>query len=1037
MLSRAGNDASAHLRRTKSATSVKQRRHQPLIREPVDPKTARTHAVTAAHVAMGRANERASIEMRRSAELAKCDGNAGMSANRPTARSQPLHFSPASELRRQRSILQSKASSIVSSSSNKTEHPHTDLSHYNLPPPSELVVTGCGSEPSSYRKLRKVKSVLTPRKRAMSMHNMSSCSPYSARTLRNMKSSLGDAEQGLKHGLKRSMSFLRGSSGNLSKAFTRAECQTKLHDEAIQLAQEQFFNDLEQQRLRQKPPFFLSTKARQQQKALRKTVRSSRTTNLGDGIQSENQDEYVFKPEPKSRSISSSFRDKMKRIFSRSVSNKEKFPAQQLDASRSHFREYIDGSGLESALDEYFVGDNDATARGSLYIPSNHEHDSLEDLDRMSATLRSAHSMESLHSNTSRSRVTSWTNSTATITNSIAARGTPLERKRLSIIKEDGGPHQPSSSIGRHVGGIGAFRNPVSSQNTPNNLAPPVDSQRIYSALMKRIDQEQADAESLKHPTTPVKGEANTLPSSAQSYQTAPTIRAVSSEASIRTGAPNNDHRQSSIGSQSWNEDSSMTPQELAQHNESIERRRQQLADQEQQSSFFPFSNQSKPLTPSPFKLALTARKEDSGTSQSESGSVILRRTTHLDDQVQGKFVMSSDSIYSRTTDDHANPQNFSHHTSPDDTDESPPMGGMATILPTKSARCARYPRPTSSLVQLHRARSTERGEWKGWMEHQMTTLDRRHSRASTSHHREHAQINGDDTAIGGGSGRPPVSSGFGPILGRHGLQKTVITVKDNQATIVPLTRSSSIMNERFPLLDLKEVTRNKTPKPIASESQRASMIELNDENKKLSGADVQMASGPLQGKKSQVFSKCKVNDENSLPPSTPGRLYVAGHENLKTASFAHLEEVTPTPKQRPKSHMDMADLGPFGSNITNESDRILTRSSRPMYMDISNGDCPFDKEYFSTEQSCGKGSRVGRLRVASAARAGTPGYSDVDEEGDTALPKVEEKAVRSESRKTTSSKRMVSNFLRSRRRNTPAKNEVEGATNVSSPAFV
>ena len=1034
MLSRAGSDASAHLRRTRSTTSVKQRRHQPLIREPVDPKTARTHAVTAAHIAMGRANERASIEMRRSAELAKCDSNASMSANRTTARSQPLHFSPASELRRQRSILQSKASSIVSSSPNTTEYPYTDLSHYDLPPPSELVVTACGSEPSSYRKLRKAKSVLTPRKRAMSMHNMSSCSPYSARTLRNMRSSLGDAEQGLKHGLKRSMSFLRGSSGNLSKAFTRAECQTKPHDEAIQLAQEQFFNDLEHQKLRQKPSFFLSTKARQQQKAFRKTVRSSRTTNLGDGIQSKNQDEHVIKPESKSRSISASFRDKMKRVFGRSVSNKDKFPAQQLDASRSHFRDYIDGSGVESALDQYFIGDNDATARGSLYIPSNHEHDSLEDLDRMSTTLRSAHSMESLHSNTSRSRVTSWTNSTATITGSVAARGTPLERKRLSIIKEDGGPHQPSSSIGRHVGGIEAFRNPVPSENTHGNLAPPVDSQRIYSALMKRIDQEQADADSLKSPTTPAKGEANTLPSSAQSYQTAPTIRAVPSETSIRTAAPDNDHRQFSIGSQTWHEDSGMTPQEIAQHNENIERRLARLAEQEQQSSFFPFSNQSKPHTPSPFKLALTARKEDSRTSQSESSSVIVRRPTHSDDQVQGKFVMSSDSIYSRTTDDHANPQNFSHHTSPDDMEESPPVGGMATILPPRSAR---YPRPTPTLVQLHRVRSTERGEWKGWMEHQMTTLDGHHSRASTSHHREHAQINGDDTTIGGGSGRPSASSGFGRILGRHGSRKTVMTVEDNQATVVPLTRSSSIINERFPLLDLKEVKRNNTPKPTAVELQRASTIELNDENKRLGGADVQMTSGPLLGKKSQVSSKYMVKDENSPPPSTWNRLCMSGHENRKTAYLAHSEEVTPTPKQRTKSPMNMTNLGQFGSNITNESDRVLTRASKPMDMDISNGNSPFDKEYLSTEQSYGQGSRVGRLRVASGAGAGTPGYSDIDEGVDTELPKMEEKAARSESKKTTSSKRMVSNFLRSRRRNTPRKNEVEDATNVSSQAFV
>src|SRR5256886_3699481 len=53
----------------------------------------------------------------------------------------------------------------------------------------------------------------------------------------------------------------------------------------------------------------------------------------------------------------------------------------------------------------------------------------------------------------------------------------------------------------------------------------------------------------------------------------------------------------------------------------------------------------------------------------------------------------------------HTIPHDLSGHNSPEDTDESPSVGGMATIIPTKVAR---YPRPTPSLVQLHRARSTE-----------------------------------------------------------------------------------------------------------------------------------------------------------------------------------------------------------------------------------------------------------------------------------------------------------------------------------------
>ena len=1030
MLARAGSDASTHLRRTKSATSVKQRRHEHLIQEPLNPETARIHALTAAHIAMGLASERASIEMRRSADPARFDSNAGRSGHCAAARSQPIRSSPASELRRQRSILQSKGSSIVLSSHNPTENPYPDLSYYTAHPPSELGATGYGSEPSSYRRLRKVKSVVTPRKPAMGLHNRSSCSPSSGRTLQNAKSSVGDAEKGLKLGLKRSMSFLRGSSGNLSKPFKRAESQTKQHDEAIRLAQEQFLNDLEQQKLRKKKSFF-TTKIRPPQKPFRKTVRSSRTTEFGDGVKSENRVVYSFKPESKSRSISASFRDKMKHIFGRSVSNKDKFPTQQLDARRPYFHDYVDGSGTESALDQYFVDDNDATARGSLYIPSNHEHDSFEDLDQLSATLRSAQSMDSLHSD-SRSRVTSWT--TSTMTNSVEARGTPLERKRLSIIKEDGGSHQPSPSIGRHVGGIEVFPKPLPSQSAHGQPALPVDSHTIYSALMKRIDQEEADAESSQGPGNPVDEESNTLPSSAQSHQTALAIHAVPSEPSPCTIAPDKEHRQFSIVSQPWHEGSGMTQQELAQDNENVERRRVRLAEQEHQPSFFPFSDHSKPRTPSPFKLALKARKENSGISQSEPDSVVVGQSADSDAQVQDQLSTSSDSIYSRTTGGHANLHMLSGHTSPEDTDNSPPMGGMVTIIPTREAR---YPRLTPSQVQLHRARSSERGEWKGWMGNQMTGLNRHNSRASTSHHPAHAQMDGDDTAIGGGGVRPKTSTGFGPELCRHGSQRTVKNVKDDATMHVPLQRNSSFMNERFPLLDLKG-PRNSTPKPTASELKRASLVGMNDENKKLGGTDMQRrASGPLRGKTSQVSLKYKVKDENSPPVSTPGRLHMSGHETRKAGSFTSLKELTPTPQQRPKSRMILADWGQFGRNVINDSEHKLSSLSRPFEMDTPDGNRPFDSEYLGTKQSYSIGGKAGRLGVAPTTGAATPEYFGDDEDGDTVLPKIQERGANNENKKMTNSKRMVSNFLRSRRKNTPTQDQAAGTTTGSSPAFV
>lgn len=933
MPSRADRDVSAHLRRTKSVASVKQRRVEQLTQDPVNPDTARIHAVTAAHIAMGRATERTSIEMRRSADLAKCDGSANRPSIRPTARSQTILFSPASELRRQRSILQSKGPSIVPSCHNPNDHFDADLSHYAAPPPSELgIMDRRDSEPSSYRKLRQVKSVIIPRKRATSMYSTPSCRPSSVHTVQNGEASLGEAEQGLKLGLKRSMSFLRDNSSGLSKAFKRRE-NTRQHDEAIHQAQEQFLSDLEQQRLRKKTSFFSLPRTRQQHKVFQKTMQSKRTTEFGDGVKSENQASHSSQPETKSRSLAASFRDKMKHVFGRSISNKDKFPAQQLDASRPYFRDCIDGSGTESALDRYFVGDNDATAFGSLYMPSSHECDSLGDLDRMSPTMRSAQSMESLYSN-SRSRVTSWTNSA--ITNSIPTRSTPLERKRLSIIKEDSAPHRSSSSIGRHLG-VEVFRKPLTTQNGYGQPTQPIDGQRLYSALMKRVDQEQADAESPQVPGPPASQEANFPPSSAQSCQTDPTIRAVPSDASLCAVAPDGEYRQFSNGTTCWHEDSGMTPQELAQHNENLERRGVRLAEQEEQSPFYPFSKQSESQTRSPFKLALTARKENSGTSQSDPDSGVVTHPTNSPDQVYGKFTVSSDSIYSRTTGGHTVPHDLSGRTSPEDTDESPSVGGTAAIIPTKVS-C--YPRPTPSLVQLHRARSIERGEWKGRIENQMTSLGHHHSRVSRPHHREGAQVDGDDTAVGGRGERPTKSTGFATELGRHGSQRTI----------------------------------------------RGSI-----------------------------------------------------NENRKVASFASLKELTPTPKQRLKSQMSLSNWNQFGKNVTSDLDRNLLRLSRPFDTDIPDGNPPFDSEYLGTEQSYGIGGKAGRLSVArvAAASTGTPGYYGDDEGEDTALPKIEEKGANNENRTISSGKRMVSNFLRSRKKNTPVQGQVDGEETGSSPAFV
>ena len=86
-----------------------------------------------------------------------------------------------------------------------------------------------------------------------------------------------------------------------------------------------------------------------------------------------------------------------------------------------------------------------------------------------------------------RSRVTSWTNSVGTdITRQLPAN----DAKRLSIIQENIGPHQPSSSAGlistKGTEGYALFGKPV--QPGSGRINQPIDSQAIFLALQKRLD---------------------------------------------------------------------------------------------------------------------------------------------------------------------------------------------------------------------------------------------------------------------------------------------------------------------------------------------------------------------------------------------------------------------------------------------------------------------------------------------------------------------------------------------------------------------
>lgn len=161
MLSQFDSEHKNHIRRTKSASSVKERRKHPIISEPLDPESSRIQALIAAHRAIDRSRGSASDDLRRT----------DSSASRTSARTAAVRYadgiSPAEQLRRQRSILQASAPSLAGNlpvPSSKDLARVGDLT-YTQVALSEFGYDGTHEgEPSSFRKLRRSRSVVETRR---------------------------------------------------------------------------------------------------------------------------------------------------------------------------------------------------------------------------------------------------------------------------------------------------------------------------------------------------------------------------------------------------------------------------------------------------------------------------------------------------------------------------------------------------------------------------------------------------------------------------------------------------------------------------------------------------------------------------------------------------------------------------------------------------------------------------------------------------------------------------------------------------------
>ncbi|MCJ1239453.1 hypothetical protein MMC14_007449 [Varicellaria rhodocarpa] len=578
------------------------------------------------------------------------------------------------------------------------------------------------------------------------------------------------------------------SSNTLTVPFEQFKEQDQ--DTTIQMARDQFLRQIEQERLKARPSL-LELRKRQSNKTFRRTVRSSSTNSFGNAVASPLSEPNV-KPKSfghKARHISLTLKNKIKRVFHRGTSHGG-LPTQQIDSLRPHFHDYgcvalgLDLDGLPIPMP-----DDDLLDRVNARLQSPRQMPVHLDPDAKPGSIRSVPSSGNL--SIVKSRVTSWTDSSAANT---MTKQQLL--KRLSIIQENGGPHQPSSSAGR-IGlaarkGYAVFRKPMKVNGINGKPNGPVPSQRVFSALQKKLDEdhdrclrqeEDLHDRSPEENATMRRPSRKVLQSSSEISEMFPnTIRVISAHSqvaansgrsiryaeSVRSNRAPSNHadevphplRSNPVEPQSVSESQDLlqgcTPQQIAEYNEQNEQREQKCERKplrEVKSAFFPPIIEYQKRNTSPYRnpVRSTMYEDDSDADvkviQRNEGSREHRPPSRVGIRVASN--LRSESAYSRTTSGNTPPANASSQSLGKSDSSGEP--GMATIITHDRMNRTNFLAPTRKAGTSSNQSS---GEWKGWMASQVEKLgyreienirpDPNHYGREIGHKREKAHIDDD-----------------------------------------------------------------------------------------------------------------------------------------------------------------------------------------------------------------------------------------------------------------------------------------------------
>ena len=422
-------NAKERLRRSKSVRSLRKSR-QSSSGESFDAEVGRQHALAAASLAMRRSLERSSTESHASQDRWKDSED----------RYPQKRHSIADGLHKEKQ----SPSPPPPPTRAPPPRPRDAYPAAALPSISEFYgLDGRNSSlPSSYRRLRKSRSMFSTRQRSSRpAYALSSSESHPQTTADRLQSACTPQSHG---SLQRSMSFLRAGHQSGNKISLR---HAQSHDTAIQLARAQFQQSPTSHDTRTRHSSFSLIASKRGHRSFRKSFRAI-STSMVEATTPPTSDLSTTVPSHKrTRAISSSIKKGLKRVLGLRADgfDKENVPVspplpqrwvQQLSSSASGMGDYPESVGARSPHPR-------SPARTK---PS-------------SASVAS-----------SRSRVTSWADST--VANTITTRLTG-HHGHMSVIDEASGlPRMPEFS--------------------PSELSPPkspsgIDSQSLFVALMKRI----------------------------------------------------------------------------------------------------------------------------------------------------------------------------------------------------------------------------------------------------------------------------------------------------------------------------------------------------------------------------------------------------------------------------------------------------------------------------------------------------------------------------------------------------------------------